>query len=92
VELGGEGGSCTERRGVVISMTGGGGGAKRVTVDGTDGSILEAVPVGEQTNFTQQDGIMDLVTFERILDEALTDLDVNSKYFPSVKSVVFVED
>ena len=29
VELGGEGGSCTERRGVVISMTGGGEGAKR---------------------------------------------------------------
>ena len=27
--LGGEGGSCTERRGVVISMTRGGEGAKR---------------------------------------------------------------
>jgi len=29
VKLGGEGGSCTERRGVVISMTGGVEGAER---------------------------------------------------------------
>jgi len=36
VELGGEGGSCTEGRGVVISMTGGVEGAERALGVGTD--------------------------------------------------------
>ena len=34
MKLGGEGGSCTERRGVVISMTGGVGGAEREEREG----------------------------------------------------------
>ena len=33
-KIGGEGGSCTERRGVVISMTGGVGGVERVRKKG----------------------------------------------------------
>ena len=33
-EIGGEGGSCTERRGVVISMTGGVEGAERKEIGG----------------------------------------------------------
>ncbi|PUU73742.1 hypothetical protein B9Z19DRAFT_1134558 [Tuber borchii] len=36
-----------------------------VTVDGTNGSILKADSIGERANFTQQDKIIDIITFER---------------------------
>ena len=52
-----------------------------VTVDGTDGSILHAVPVGEPTNFTREDKIIDILTFEGIVDGGSTDYEVNPKYF-----------
>jgi len=52
-----------------------------VTVEGTDGSILDSVPVGEPTNFTREDKIIDILTFEGIVDGVATDYDVNAKYF-----------
>ena len=55
----------------------------KVTVDGTDGSILEAVPVGEPTSFTQEDKIINILTFEGIVGAAATLYDVNAKYFSS---------
>ena len=33
-------------------------------MDGTNGSILKADPVGERVNFTQEDKIIDIITFE----------------------------
>ena len=54
-----------------------------VTVDGTDGSILKANPVGERTNFTQEDKIIDIITFEGAVGAAATDFGVNPKYFSS---------
>ena len=54
-----------------------------VTVDGRDGSILKADPVGERTNFTQEDKIIDIKTFEGNVGAAATDIGVNPKYFPS---------
>ena len=42
MELGGEGGSCTEGRGVVISMTGGVEGAERGVTIGSGGGIYRA--------------------------------------------------
>ena len=55
----------------------------KITVNGTDGSIIEADPVGERTNFTQDDKIIDIETFERNVGAASTDFGVNTKHFPS---------
>ena len=52
-----------------------------VTVDGRDGSILKAGPVGEPTNFTQEDKIINISVFEADLLSAATNPSVNSKYF-----------
>ena len=52
-----------------------------VTVDGTDGSIMKAGAVGGRTNFTQEDKIIDITTFEGNLGEAGTPLGVNPRYF-----------
>jgi len=54
-----------------------------VTVDGHNGSILKTNPVGERTNFTQEDKIIDVVTFEGNVGAAATDFGVNPKYFSS---------
>ena len=54
-----------------------------VTVDGTDGSILKADPVGKRTNFTQQEKIIDIITFEGIVGQAATASGINSRYFSS---------
>ena len=54
-----------------------------VTVDGTDGSILEANPVGKRTNFTQGDKIIDILMFEGNVGAAATVSGVNAKYFTS---------
>ena len=35
-----------------------------VTVHGNNGSILKAEPVGERTNFTQEDKVIDIIMFE----------------------------
>ena len=42
----------------------------KVTVDGADGSIIKVKPVGEQTNLTQDDKIIDIKIFEEILGTA----------------------
>jgi len=55
-----------------------------VTVDGADGSILKADPVGEQTNFTQEDKIINIFMFEGNVGAAATVDGVNPKYFSSV--------
>ena len=52
-----------------------------VTVDGADGSILKAGPVGKRTNFTQEDKIFDVTTFEGNLGAAAASFAVNSKFF-----------
>ena len=54
-----------------------------VTVDGTDGSILKTEPVGERTNFTQEDKIIDIKMFEGNVGQAATASGVNPGYFPS---------
>jgi len=54
-----------------------------VTVDGADGSILEADPVGKRTNFTQGDQIVDIKMFEGNVASAATVYGVNTKYFAS---------
>ena len=54
-----------------------------VTVDGTDGSILEADPIGKRTNFTQGDKIIDILMFEGNVGAAATVSGVNAKYFAS---------
>ena len=53
-----------------------------VTVDGSDGSILKADPVGERTNFTQEDKIIDITMFERSVGAAEIDPEANPGYFP----------
>ena len=53
-----------------------------VTVDGTDGSILKAEPVGERTSFTQEEKIVDIITFEENLGAAATAAGVNPGYLP----------
>ena len=55
--------------------------AHEVTVDGADGSILKTSPVGERTNFTQQDKIIDITMFESSVSSASTALGSNPKYF-----------
>jgi len=52
-----------------------------VTVDGPGGSILKADPVGERTNFTREDKIIDILTFEGNVGTAATVAEVNAKYF-----------
>ncbi|KAG0634517.1 hypothetical protein HOY80DRAFT_1140621 [Tuber brumale] len=52
-----------------------------VTVDGADGSVLEANPVGERTNFTQEDKIIDIMTFGGNVDSVATLSGVNAKHF-----------
>ncbi|PUU73919.1 hypothetical protein B9Z19DRAFT_1196591 [Tuber borchii] len=54
-----------------------------VTVDGTNGSIVKADPVGERKNFTQEDKIIDIITFEGNVGAAATNYAVNPKYFSS---------
>ena len=54
-----------------------------VTVDGADGSILEADPLGKRTNFTQGDKIIDIILFEGNLGAASTVDRVYTKYFAS---------
>ena len=54
-----------------------------VTVDGGDGSILEADPVGKRTNFTQGDQIVDIKMFEANLGATATVYGVNTKHFAS---------
>ena len=52
-----------------------------VTVDRTDDSIIKADPVGERTNFTQGDKIIDIITFEGNVGAAATVSGVDAKYF-----------
>ena len=52
-----------------------------VTVDGADGSILKASPVGERTNFTQQDKIINIPIFESSVSSVDTVSGSNPKYF-----------
>ena len=52
-----------------------------VSVDGTDGSILKTEPVGERTNFTQEEKIIDTITFEGNVGQAATVSGVNPRYF-----------
>ena len=65
-----------------------------VTVDGADGSILEADPVGKRTNFTQEDKLIDILTFEGNVGAAATVYGVNTKYLASQAptSVLRLED
>ena len=54
----------------------------KVTVDGADGSIIKGMPVGERTNLTQDDKIIDIETFEgNVGAPAMVD-GINTKYFP----------
>jgi len=53
----------------------------KVTVDGTDGSIIEADPVGERTNFTQEDKIINIDIFEENVSAAATNYELNRKHF-----------
>ena len=53
----------------------------KVIVDGADGSIIEAGPVGERTNFTQEDKIIDIESFEGNLGAAAVVYGVNRKHF-----------
>ena len=55
----------------------------KVTVDGTDGSIIKADPVGEQTDLTQGDKIVDIEMFEWNVGAAATPHGVNTKHFKS---------
>ncbi|CUS11873.1 unnamed protein product [Tuber aestivum] len=52
-----------------------------VTVEGADGSILNAVPYGERTSFTQDDKIIDIIVFEGNVGAAATASGVNAKHF-----------
>ena len=54
-----------------------------VMVDGADGSILKVGPVGERTNFTQGDKIIDIIKFEGNVGTAGTEPKVNAKHFTS---------
>ena len=54
-----------------------------VTVNGVGGSILATIPIGERTNFTQEDKIIDIITFEGNLGAAAIAVGVSSEYFPS---------
>ncbi|RPB03871.1 hypothetical protein L873DRAFT_1786829 [Choiromyces venosus 120613-1] len=54
-----------------------------VTVDATDCSITKADPVGERTNFTQADKIINIIMFEGNVGAAATISRANAKYFAS---------
>ena len=51
-----------------------------VTVHGNNGSILKAEPVGERTNFTQEDKVIDIIMFEGAVGQAATVPGVNQGY------------
>ena len=53
-----------------------------ITVHGPDGSILKADPVGERTNFTQEDKIINILEFEKDVAWADASIEANPKYFP----------
>jgi len=55
--------------------------AHKVTAGGADGSIIEANPVGERTNLTQDDKIIDVRMFEGNVGTSDTLYGVNTKYF-----------
>ena len=55
----------------------------KVTVDGTDGSITKADPVGERTNLTQDDKIINIEIFEETVGPASTINRANRKHFRS---------
>ena len=57
--------------------------AHEVTVDGADGSILKAGPVGGRTGFTQEAKIIDIIMFEGNVGQAATISGVNPRYFSS---------
>ena len=65
-----------------------------VTADGTDGSILTAVPVGGRTNFTQEDKIIDIFKFEGNVGLVATSSGESPKYFSNQapRSVSSFED
>jgi len=65
-----------------------------VTVDGTDGSILSSVPVGERMNFTQEDKIIDILEFESNVGLVARSSGGNPKYFSTQapRSVSSFED
>ncbi|PUU73740.1 hypothetical protein B9Z19DRAFT_511586 [Tuber borchii] len=54
-----------------------------VTVDGTNGAILRAVPVGGRTNFTQEDKIIDIFEFEKNVGLVPTSSGGSPKHFSS---------
>jgi len=54
-----------------------------VTVDGADGSILEAIPVGDRTDFTQEDKVINILAFKGIVGASDLLSEVNVKYFTS---------
>lgn len=51
-------------------------------MDGPNGSILNADPVGGRTNFTQEDNIIDTKTFESNVEAARTSAITNLKHLP----------
>ena len=54
-----------------------------VTVDGADGSIIKVKPVGERTNLTQYDKIIDIEIFEDNLGTATAGKRINTGRFRS---------
>jgi len=54
--------------------------AHEVTLDGTNDSIVRAVPFGNGTNFTQEDKIMNIFKFERNVTLVATSAGGNPKY------------
>ncbi|PUU73735.1 hypothetical protein B9Z19DRAFT_1094473 [Tuber borchii] len=65
-----------------------------VTVDGTNGAILRAVPVGGRTNFTQEDKIIDIFEFERNVGLVATSSGGSPRHFSNQapRSVSSFED
>ena len=65
-----------------------------VTVDGTNRSILKAEPIGERTNFTQDDQVIDIIMFEGNVGRLGTINGVNSEYLtsPGPDSTLRIED
>ena len=65
-----------------------------VTVDGSDGSILKASPVGERTNFTQEDKIINIQKFESSASLPRTFSRPNPKYsfYPGPESTFRFKD
>ena len=57
-----------------------------ITVNGADGSVLRAVPVGGRTNFTQEDKIIDIFEFESNVGLVPTSSGGNPRYFSNQAS------